>query len=103
MFRETVQRLIDRGFNDQFVHAKIAVLDDGSVKVTDMAGCLIADNTALYRHVLNNGDNWRAQMDIALGDVMNTPRLLAERYAMKVRDMEKAGNITYLQFSNAME
>ena len=68
-----------------------------------MAGCLIADNTALYRHVLNNGDNWRAQMDIALGDVMNTPRLLAERYAMKVSDKEEPNNITYPRLSNAIE
>lgn len=84
MFRETVQRLMERGFQDQFVHAKVAVLVDGSVKVTDMAGCLLADNTALYRHVLNHGDNWRAQMDIGLGDALSTPRTLPERYAMKV-------------------
>ncbi|ELU09403.1 hypothetical protein CAPTEDRAFT_201294 [Capitella teleta] len=82
VFREALQHLIATGFNYQFIHAKIALSNRGSIKIMDMSPCLLSMNGPIYNEVFHDGDNLRGQMDLGLGREQWTPKLRPGKFAM---------------------
>ena len=82
VLREVVQRLLPFGFDSQFIQAKVVAMPQmATVRILEMGGCIIRENTLLYRHVLQNGDNAKAVIDMGVGRIVRHPKLLPNRYA----------------------
>ena len=85
VFRLVVQKLINNGFDNHFVQARITVQDDTHVKIMDMDSGIIKENTLAYRHVFTNGDNLGALIDLGLNRLMDHPKLLPSRAAVRAQ------------------
>ena len=83
VMREVVQRLTAQGFEHHFVNALVLTSDDGLVRVADVNSCIVRENTALYKHVFQSGDNMRAQLELLQGHMLRTPRLLDQKFACR--------------------
>ena len=83
--RIVVQRLIHTGFDNHFVNAKIVVQNDSNVKIMDMESSIIKENTLMYRHVYTNGDNLGALIDLGLHRLMDHPKVLPTRAAVRAQ------------------
>ena len=83
VFREVLDNLQHLKFDNQFLTIKVNIHPAGKVRVLDMYACVLRDSPILYRHVYQNGDNIRAQIKIATGQMLSHPKSLGGRFAMR--------------------
>ena len=83
IMRECVQRLINHGFNNQVITARVLFGSAGLVRVLDLQACLDLGLNSLYEHVYQHGDSLRALLDTLLGRMPGHPKPLPRRYAMR--------------------
>lgn len=74
-YRKIVRKLIESGFNNQFVDVEFFVSDRGEIKVMEVNGRMIPISTSLYRQCLNQGDPYTALIEIGMGYQPKTPTL----------------------------
>ena len=83
VFRELVDKLCYLHFDNHFLTIKVNVHRGGAVRVLDTHAGIMRGSPKLYRHVFQNGDNIRAQLDISLGNMLNHPKLLPRRFGLR--------------------
>ena len=66
-YETIVQKLIEYGFDNQFVDVEFFVSDKGEIKVMEINGRMIPISAALYRQCLNQGDPYTALIQIGMG------------------------------------
>jgi hypothetical protein len=69
-----VNKLIDYGFNRQFVNVEFFVRKDGSLKLIEINGRLSPASTTLYRQCLINGDPYEALLQMSQSDCPAPPK-----------------------------
>ena len=74
-FEKDAKRLIMAGFDNSFLHAEYFMFEDGHVHLVTINSYVDAETTALYKYVLNEGNNIEAALSIGQGKMPSTPRL----------------------------
>ncbi|NEQ81907.1 MAG: hypothetical protein F6K26_17130, partial [Moorea sp. SIO2I5] len=74
-YKEILQRLIEYGFDNQFVDVEFFVSHKGEIKVMEINGRMIPISASLYRQCLNQGDPYTALIQIGMGCQPKTPTL----------------------------
>ena len=72
-YEKIIQRLIEYGFDNQFVDVEFFVSDKGELKVMEINGRMIPISAALYRQCLSHGDPYTALIQIGMGCRPQTP------------------------------
>ena len=72
-YKKIVQKLIDYGFDNQFVDIEFFVSDKGEIKVMEINGRMIPISASLYRQCLEGGDPYTALISIGMGASPKAP------------------------------
>lgn len=72
-YKKIVQKLIEYGFNNQFIDVEFFISDKGEIKVIEINGRMIPISAPLYRQCLNQGDPYTALISIAMGTRPKNP------------------------------
>lgn len=104
-YKKIVQKLIEYGFNNQFVDIEFFVSDKGEIKLLEINGRMIPISASLYRQCLDGGDSYTALISMAMGFSAQTPTqnglvggrfyitTFAKGLAKNLFDFERASNI----------
>lgn len=95
-FRKDIERLMQFGFDNSFVHAEYMVFENGYIHLVSMNGRLKAKCTSMYVRALDNGDNVKAALQVANGIRPLKPTLSGNyvlTYSMVVFEVGKADSI----------
>ncbi|WP_293137111.1 ATP-grasp domain-containing protein [Okeania sp. SIO3I5] len=74
-YKKIVQKLIEYGFDNQFIDVEFFVSNKAEIKVMEINGRMIPISASLYRQCLNQGDPYTALISIAMGSRPKTPTL----------------------------
>ena len=69
-----VNKLIDYGFNRQFINVEFFVKEDGSLKLIEVNGRLSPVSTTIYRQCLINGDPYGALLKMSQNEQPKKPK-----------------------------
>ena len=114
-YKKIVQKLIEYGFDNQFVDIEFFVSDKGEIKVMEINGRMIPISASLYRQCLNRGDPYTALISIGMGASPKTPTenglvggifyitTFAQGIAKNLFDFEKAKSIANIEIRSYPE
>ncbi|XP_074645959.1 uncharacterized protein LOC141902216 [Tubulanus polymorphus] len=72
-FDIVVRRMIDHGFNNQFVFLEIVVMKDGNHKIIEVNHRIATESIPMFRACLDNGDCFDALLKVSQGIVPKAP------------------------------
>ena len=114
-YKKIVQKLIEYGFDNQFVDIEFFVSDKGEIKVMEINGRMIPVSASLYRQCLNRGDPYTALISISMGGSPKTPTenglvgglfyitTFARGIAKNLFDFERANSIANIEIRSDPE
>ena len=73
-YSQIVHRLIDLGYDNQFVNVEFFVFEDGSLKVMEVNSRVFGQIRPIYVQCLEDGDQFAALIEICCGHRPKTPK-----------------------------